>query len=116
MKDMETIIKTVERIDRKVDSMQSALIVEYLRPAEAALYLQVSEAYLAKLRCQGGGPEFHTLGRRAVRYKRSSIDEWAAEYARKHTSEPNSSCTFCTSHVRANEPQKTQIRNKRNGI
>ena len=108
MKDMETFIKIAERIELKLDRVEATKLVEYLKPAEAALYLQVSEAYLAKLRCQGAGPEFHTLGRRAVRYKRSALDAWAAQFARQHTSEPLKTCISCTPHVRAKEPQKTQ--------
>jgi len=70
-----------------IADLKASLTVEYLKPAEAAVYLQVSEAYLAKLRCQGGGPVFVALGRRAVRYKRSDLDEWMKLFIRQHTSE-----------------------------
>lgn len=70
-----------------ITDLKATLTVEYLKPAEAAEYLQVSEAYLAKLRCQGGGPVFVALGRRAVRYKRSDLDEWMKLFIRRHTSE-----------------------------
>jgi len=54
---------------------------------EAAAYLGVSESYLEQLRCNGNsGPKFKELPvahpkskgrRRAVRYAKSALDEWA---------------------------------------
>lgn len=50
---------------------------EYLKPAEAAAYLKSSTSTLAKLRCAGGrrGPCYVKLGR-AIRYKKSDLDEF----------------------------------------
>jgi hypothetical protein len=54
---------------------------EYLREKTAAEYLRDRYGHgaaktLSKLRCIGGGPEFHKAGRVVV-YTREALDKWA---------------------------------------
>jgi hypothetical protein len=54
---------------------------EYLREKSASDYLKSRYGHgsvktLAKLRCTGGGPEFHKAGRLVV-YTRGALDKWA---------------------------------------
>ena len=53
---------------------------------EAARHLGVSESWLAKLRCVGGGPRFAKLGRR-VTYQDSDLDAWREQYLTTSTSD-----------------------------
>ena len=53
----------------------------YLRSSTAAKYLRERYGHgaartLAKLRCVGGGPEFHKCGRVVV-YTTEALDKWA---------------------------------------
>ena len=57
----------------------------YLSATDAAEYLGVSPATLAKWRVSGGGPQYIKLGRR-VRYKRSELDDYASRRTYPHTS------------------------------
>ena len=57
-----------------------------LCPLDAARYLGLSAATLAKLRCVGGSPEFMKLGRRIV-YERAALDSWLAARRAKSTSD-----------------------------
>ena len=59
---------------------------EYLTTVEAASYLGLSRQYLEILRHRGDGPEYIKLGR-AVRYKRTDLDDWMADHRRRHTAE-----------------------------
>jgi excisionase family DNA binding protein len=45
--------------------------------SEAAEHLQLSAAYLNKMRVAGSGPVFMKLGR-AVRYGQADLDAWVA--------------------------------------
>jgi hypothetical protein len=58
----------------------------YLTPRDAALYLRSSASTLAKLRVYGGGPIFCRIGR-AIRYRRSDLDEFMAASRVRSTSE-----------------------------
>jgi excisionase family DNA binding protein len=58
----------------------------YLTPHEAAQYLHSSASTLAKLRVYGGGPTFCRIGR-AIRYRRSDLDEFMAASRVRSTSE-----------------------------
>lgn len=60
---------------------------ERMRPAEAARYLGLSESYLAKLRWRGGGPTYHKLSAKAVRYSRSDLDAWLDEKRCENTAQ-----------------------------
>ena len=56
---------------------------EYLRTAEAAELLRLSVQYLSIARFRGeGGPPYIKIGR-AVRYRRSSLIEWAQSLERR---------------------------------
>jgi len=59
---------------------------EYFRPSEAAAYLKSSTSTLAKLRCAGGGPFYVRLGR-AVRYKKSDLEDFLAKSRARSTTE-----------------------------
>jgi predicted DNA-binding transcriptional regulator AlpA len=56
----------------------------YLRAPEAARYLGLSPATLAKMRMTGDGPAFSKAGRRAVVYALADLDDWLA--CRRRTS------------------------------
>jgi len=58
----------------------------WMRPAEAAAYLRLSQPFLAKLRVTGGGCRFHKCGK-AVLYNRADLDAWAAARGRTSTSD-----------------------------
>jgi excisionase family DNA binding protein len=60
---------------------------KYLKPPEAAAYLNVSTSTLAKLRVYGGGPKFTKISRAAIRYRRSDLDAYMAERLIRSTSE-----------------------------
>lgn len=60
---------------------------EFVTTRRAAEILGVSTSYLAKLRClSSSGPRFMKLGR-AVRYDAADLRAWAAENARRSTSD-----------------------------
>lgn len=55
------------------------MVQAYFSAAEAAVYLGLSESFLAKLRMGIGretGPRFLKIGERAVRYRREDLDCW----------------------------------------
>ena len=52
-----------------------AVITVRLRAPQAAQYVGLANATLAKFRCLGGGPVFTKLGRTVV-YTRADLDEW----------------------------------------
>jgi hypothetical protein len=54
--------------------------------AEAASYLNLSSASLAKMRCMGGGPVFIRLGRK-IGYMRADLDKWLAARRATNTSD-----------------------------
>ena len=56
---------------------------------EAASYLGLAPATLAKLAVHGGGPPYLKLGR-SVRYRKSSLDAWLAVRTVANTSEAQS--------------------------
>jgi excisionase family DNA binding protein len=56
----------------------------YLTPHQAADYLNSSVSTLAKRRLYGGGPRFTRIGR-AVRYRKSDLDEFMASNLRRST-------------------------------
>lgn len=47
-----------------------------LTPKEASSLLRVSEKTLEAWRSKGGGPKFHRLGHRTVRYTRADLEAW----------------------------------------
>ncbi len=64
-----------------------------MRAKEAAEYLRVSPATLAKLRCLGGGPRFAKPSARLVLYDRQDLDAWLAGRMLNRTGEK--SVTAC---------------------
>jgi excisionase family DNA binding protein len=56
----------------------------YLTPYQAAGYLNSSVSTLAKRRLYGGGPCFTRIGR-AVRYRKSDLDEFMASNLQQST-------------------------------
>jgi excisionase family DNA binding protein len=58
----------------------------FLSPKAAATYLGVSQSLLAQLRMKGTGPIYATFGR-AVRYRLTDLDAWAAGRQRRSTTE-----------------------------
>jgi excisionase family DNA binding protein len=53
---------------------------------EAAAFLGVSPRTLEDWRCRGGGPIFHKVGRRLVRYCLASLEAYLEAGARLNTS------------------------------
>lgn len=50
---------------------------EYMSPATASAYLDVSINTLSDWRTRGTGPTFSRMGSRLIRYLRSDLDMWA---------------------------------------
>ena len=63
------------------------MINRIVRTPEAAAYCGLSASTFEKLRLTGDGPEFIRLGRRAVGYKRDSLDAWLDSRRRRSTSD-----------------------------
>jgi predicted DNA-binding transcriptional regulator AlpA len=63
---------------------------EWMAPPKAAEYADSSTSTLAKLRLKGGGPRFCRIGR-AIRYRRSDLDEWLTASSRRSTSDRGAS-------------------------
>ena len=59
---------------------------EWMAPCPAAEYVDSSPSTLAKLRLRGGGPRFCRIGR-AIRYRRSDLDDWLLSTSRRSTSD-----------------------------
>jgi hypothetical protein len=59
-----------------------------LRTRDAANYLGLSESHLEKLRIRGGGPLYVRFSPRAVGYRITDLDAWAASRLRTSTSAP----------------------------
>ena len=57
-----------------------------LNTKEAAQHIGCAAITLAKLRCYGGGPTYHKIGR-SVRYTAADLDHWTAQCRRQSTSE-----------------------------
>jgi hypothetical protein len=60
---------------------------QYLRTAEAALFLGLARRTLEKWRCVGGGPVFFKFGRVCL-YRPSDLMVWAEARRRTSTSDP----------------------------
>ena len=58
----------------------------YYSPKDAAAYLCTSTSTLAKRRLYGTGPRYCRIGR-AIRYRKSDLDEFMAHSAVNSTSE-----------------------------
>jgi excisionase family DNA binding protein len=72
----------------------------YLKPRDAAEYLQISTSTLAKLRVYGGGPKFVRWGK-VIRYRREDVDAYMAARLVHSTSErPSSATETSAAHAR----------------
>lgn len=56
--------------------MSDATPSRFLRPAEAAKYLNVSLSFLNKARLTGAGPRFRKPTRRVILYAIGDLDAW----------------------------------------
>lgn len=80
---METISATEH--ERRAAQSQLDIGRKLATPAAAA-HCGVSKSYLDKLRCLGGGPIFHKIGRRVV-YTIGDLDTWLDGCRRGSTSD-----------------------------
>jgi excisionase family DNA binding protein len=62
----------------------------YLTPREAAAYLKSSTSTLAKRRLRCNGPKFSRIGR-AIRYRKSDLDEFMGRSRVQSTSDTSKS-------------------------
>jgi hypothetical protein len=74
---------SAQEAERRAKQSQRERAASRLSVEDAADYCGISTAYLAKLRCVGGGPVFIKAGRRVL-YSTDDLDEWLA--ARRRTS------------------------------
>lgn len=58
-----------------------------MRTGEAAEYVRLAPATLAKLRIRGEGPRYAKTGPRLVIYDRDELDRWLAERMFRSTSD-----------------------------
>jgi excisionase family DNA binding protein len=58
----------------------------YLTPKQTAAYLNISTSTLAKRRLYGGSPRYVKIGR-AVRYRKSDLDDFMASNIQRSTFE-----------------------------
>jgi len=63
------------------------MIKQLLTTAEAATYLSMSKAFLERDRWAGARIPFIKMGSRAVRYRKSDLDEYIDKQVRTSTSE-----------------------------
>lgn len=54
----------------------------------AANFLNVTTRTMQSLRQRGGGPRFHALSARLIRYTRAGLKMWADDHLRASTSDP----------------------------
>jgi len=63
--------------------------MKLLTAKEAAAYLNLSDATLAKWRCIGGGPTFIRYSARCIRYTQDALDAWLAQRIAVNTIQPH---------------------------
>jgi hypothetical protein len=61
--------------------------MKLMSPREAAAYLALSAATLAKWRFLGGGPAYLKYSQRCVRYRQDVLDAWLAARTTQHTAQ-----------------------------
>jgi predicted DNA-binding transcriptional regulator AlpA len=59
----------------------------FLTTKEAAEFLKMTSAGLEKYRIKGGGPRYHKLGHKLVRYTPEALKEWAMSQTFASTSD-----------------------------
>jgi hypothetical protein len=82
---MTTKTELLHKLQTLVDKPSDAR-PEWMAPEPAAEYVDSSPSTLAKLRLKGGGPRFCRIGR-AIRYRRSDLDDWLIASSRRSTSD-----------------------------
>src|SRR6185312_15217515 len=75
-------VKTRIFMSNQITEMPTAVMT----PPQAARYIGLSVATLAKARCWGGGPVYLRLGRK-IAYARADLDAWLAARRAKNTSD-----------------------------
>ncbi len=68
----------------------SAQMPVWLSVAEAAEYLRVSQVFLNRYRCYGGGPRYSKLDGKRVIYNRADLDAWVSARSKSSTSDDGS--------------------------
>ena len=58
-----------------------------LSPPETAAYLKLTVLSLQQMRYMGTGPRYSKLTARAIRYRRSDLDEWVTSKTRSSSRE-----------------------------
>ena len=61
---------------------------QLLTEVEVAHLLQLKPRALQAWRVRGGGPAFIRISGRAIRYRRSDLEQWILEHRRESTSDP----------------------------
>jgi predicted DNA-binding transcriptional regulator AlpA len=79
----------------------------YLRPREAAEFLRTSTSTLAKRRLNGDGPKFCRIGR-AIRYRKSDLDEFMVRSRVQSTSDTSKSGVDHASSETALQPKQVR--------
>ena len=64
------------------NTSSSPVAATVLRPTHAAKYCGLSEATFARMRCDGDGPEFVQLNKKALGYRIADLDAWLASRPR----------------------------------
>ncbi len=59
----------------------------FINSVDAAKYLGITKKALETMRREGGGPVFHRLGHRTVRYRLTELNAWAEERTYTSTAE-----------------------------
>lgn len=73
---------------KQMDPMEyEAWLEETLTPVEAAKFLSLKLGDLARRRHEGGGPKFHQLGHRTIRYVRRDLIAWRDDRSFASTAE-----------------------------
>lgn len=62
-------------------------MTKVMRASEAAGYVKLSPATLAKMRVRGDGPAYSKAGARVVVYAQDDLDEWLNDRRRRSTSD-----------------------------
>lgn len=60
---------------------------DLLKPSKAAKVLGLAEKTLANLRSRGGGPMYHKLSNRTIRYRYADLQTFITQSAKQNTSE-----------------------------
>lgn len=81
------LLKLLGDVEKLNEALTSATYPEFMPVQLAAQYLGLSASHLNKLRSTGGGPLFCDFGAKAVRYRRTDLNEWAEQHKCAHTAQ-----------------------------